>query len=149
MRRPSLDSLRVAHSCEQRITHATPASFYAHVVDRSFPSSHRFESQLTSPAGDLESKIATFLVGEGPQGQTVDFAFGGGHCFFIPNTTAGSCRTDDRDLLAVAEKNGITVVRGMQELKAWHDGEGHAGTGPVLGLFADSVSASSCSWTGC
>lgn len=101
-----------------RITHATPAAFYAHVVDR-----------------DLESEIATFLVGDGPLGNIVDFAFGGGECFFLPNSTAGSCRTDDQDLLAAAEKNGMQVLRGNRALEAWHDDD-HRDQRPVLGLFA-------------
>lgn len=34
---------------------------------------------------------------------------GGGRCFFTPNTTAGSCRTDDIDALALAKDLGYTV----------------------------------------
>ncbi|KAK4057298.1 vacuolar alkaline phosphatase [Microbotryomycetes sp. JL221] len=105
-----------------RITHATPASFYAHVVDR-----------------DLESEIATFLIGNGPKSQVVDFALGGGECFFLPNSTIGdkgtSCRTDDQDLFDQAIKNGYTVLRGPRELREWHDKAGHEGS-PVIGLFA-------------
>ncbi|ORY87441.1 alkaline-phosphatase-like protein [Leucosporidium creatinivorum] len=101
-----------------RITHATPASFYAHVVDR-----------------DLESEIASFLVGTGPRGPSVDIALGGGECFFLPNSTKGSCRTDGEDMLAKAEELDVTLLRGMNDLRAWHDGDGHEG-GRVLGLFA-------------
>ena len=92
--------------------------------------------------GDLESEIATFLVGEGPRGHLVDIALGGGACFFLPNSTAGSCRTDDFDLLASAEKNGVTVLRGMKALQEWHAEKGHDHGGPVLGLFADQVRSS-------
>ncbi|GAA5851701.1 hypothetical protein JCM8547_001179 [Rhodosporidiobolus lusitaniae] len=103
-----------------RITHATPASFYAHVVDR-----------------DLESEIAEFLVDEAGTGQglTVDFAFGGGKCFFLPNTTAGSCRTDGKDLLAKASEKGIKLVEGMQALREYNEQDAHD-EGTVLGLFA-------------
>ncbi|SCZ89682.1 BZ3500_MvSof-1268-A1-R1_Chr9g10554 [Microbotryum saponariae] len=102
-----------------RITHATPASFYAHVVDR-----------------DLESEIASFLVGKGPQGQVVDIALGGGMCFMRPNSTgAASCRTDDQDMLAVAQQNGYTVLDGIKALRNWHDESNHDGS-PVLGLFS-------------
>ncbi|KAL8283576.1 hypothetical protein RQP46_005679 [Phenoliferia psychrophenolica] len=103
-----------------RITHATPAAFYAHVVDR-----------------DLESEIASMLVGDGPRGHIVDFAMGGGACFFLPNTTTGSCRTDDKDLIATAEGKGVTVLRGVPALRGWHEAKGHEAGGPVLGLFAD------------
>ncbi|BGP25216.1 vacuolar alkaline phosphatase [Rhodotorula toruloides] len=103
-----------------RITHATPASFYAHVPDR-----------------DLESEIAEFLVGEegsALKGLRVDFAFGGGKCFFLPNGTRGSCRTDGKDMLAKAKARGVRVVDGMAALRAYKDEE--SVNGPILGLFA-------------
>ncbi|GAA5886199.1 hypothetical protein JCM3774_005713, partial [Rhodotorula dairenensis] len=104
-----------------RITHATPASFYAHVPDR-----------------DLETEIADFLVdedGSSLKGLPVDFAFGGGRCFFLPNGTDGSCRTDNKDLLARAKEKGIKVVQGMAELREYREKGGDDAT--VLGLFAD------------
>ena len=110
-----------------RLTHATPASFYAHVPDR-----------------DLETEIADFLVdedGSDLKGLPVDFAFGGGRCFFLPNSTKGSCRTDDRDLLARAKEKGIKVVQGMAELREYRE-EGGGDEGTVLGLFADDVRSS-------
>lgn len=64
-----------------RITHATPAAFYAHIVDR-----------------DLEQDIAEFLVLNHPLGLQVDYALGGGRCFFLPQSQQDSCRTDDKDL---------------------------------------------------
>ncbi|GAA5940885.1 hypothetical protein JCM1841_000415 [Sporobolomyces salmonicolor] len=103
-----------------RLTHATPASFYAHVVDR-----------------DLESEIASFLIGDGPQGQTVDFALGGGRCFFVGNGTQGSCRTDGKDLLAKAKEKGIKVLDGMQALRQYHEEADGAHAGTVLGLLSD------------
>ncbi|KAG0665215.1 hypothetical protein C6P46_000314 [Rhodotorula mucilaginosa] len=105
-----------------RLTHATPASFYAHVPDR-----------------DLETEIADFLVDEDDsdlKGLPVDFAFGGGRCFFLPNSTEGSCRTDDKDLLARAKEKGIKVVQGMAELREYRE-QGGGDEGTVLGLFAD------------
>ncbi|GAA6006938.1 hypothetical protein JCM11491_001447 [Sporobolomyces phaffii] len=109
-----------------RITHATPASFYAHVVDR-----------------DLESEIARFLVGRGsPQGRTVDLAFGGGKCHFLGNATKGSCRTDGEDLLTGTGTEGIKFVDGMKGLREWKDAQAdpanrQAAGETVLGLFAD------------
>lgn len=109
-----------------RLTHATPASFYAHVVDR-----------------DLESEIAEFLVDEAGTGMglTVDFAMGGGRCFFLPNTTKGSCRTDGKDLLEKAKGKGLKVLEGMQALRTYHEEDAHD-EGTVLGLFADDVRSS-------
>ncbi|GAA5987974.1 hypothetical protein JCM10908_007295 [Rhodotorula pacifica] len=104
-----------------RITHATPASFYAHVPDR-----------------DLETEIANFLVdedGSDLKGLPVDFAFGGGRCFFLPNGTDGSCRTDQKDLITRAKEKGVKVVQGMAELREYREQGGDEGA--VLGLFAD------------
>ncbi|GAA94740.1 uncharacterized protein L969DRAFT_94633 [Mixia osmundae IAM 14324] len=84
-----------------RITHATPATFYAHVADR-----------------DAESRIADFLVGDHPLGMQVDYALGGGLCFFLPNTTAGSCRNDDQDMLAKGRKNSRKFIFNATDLRA-------------------------------
>lgn len=72
-----------------RITHATPASFSAHVEDR-----------------DLEDNIARQQVGDNPLGRVVDLMFGGGYCHFLRKATNGSCRNDDRDLWSEASKYG-------------------------------------------
>ncbi|KAG9324664.1 hypothetical protein KVV02_000341 [Mortierella alpina] len=68
-----------------RVTHATPAAFSAHVVHR-----------------DMESEIAVQQIGDYELGRQVDLMLGGGRCFFLPNTTEGSCRTDDRNLIEEA-----------------------------------------------
>ncbi|GJJ76328.1 alkaline phosphatase [Entomortierella parvispora] len=65
-----------------RVTHATPAAFSAHVVHR-----------------DMEADIAVQQMGDYPLGRQVDLMLGGGRCFFLPNTTEGSCRPDGRDLI--------------------------------------------------
>ncbi|KAG0048663.1 hypothetical protein BGZ83_006425 [Gryganskiella cystojenkinii] len=65
-----------------RVTHATPAAFSAHVVHR-----------------DMEADIAVQQMGDYPLKRQVDLMLGGGRCFFLPNTTEGSCRLDDRDLI--------------------------------------------------
>ncbi|ORE09244.1 alkaline phosphatase-like protein [Rhizopus microsporus var. microsporus] len=69
-----------------RITHATPASFSAHVAWR-----------------DWENLIAEQQIGHTPLGRTVDLMFGGGICEFLSNATEGSCRADDRDLFKEAQ----------------------------------------------
>ncbi|KAF9192775.1 hypothetical protein BGZ51_004943 [Haplosporangium sp. Z 767] len=71
-----------------RVTHATPAAFSAHVVHR-----------------DMEDDIAVQQIGDYPLGRQVDLMLGGGRCFFLPNTTDGSCRADDRDLIQDIKKN--------------------------------------------
>ncbi|KAI9475681.1 MAG: alkaline-phosphatase-like protein [Benjaminiella poitrasii] len=69
-----------------RVTHATPAAFSAHIDWR-----------------DLENEIAEQQIGHNPLGRTVDLMFGGGLCEFTRNSSEGSCREDDRDLLAEAK----------------------------------------------
>lgn len=72
-----------------RVTHATPAAFSAHVVHR-----------------DMEADIAVQQIGDYPLGRQVDLMLGGGRCFFLPNTTEGSCRSDDRDLIKESKNYG-------------------------------------------
>ncbi|RUP43304.1 alkaline-phosphatase-like protein [Jimgerdemannia flammicorona] len=72
-----------------RITHATPGSFAAHVVNR-----------------DMENEIAVHELGDYPLGRTVDLMFGGGLCHFLGNATEGSCRMDTRDIWSEGPKYG-------------------------------------------
>jgi alkaline phosphatase len=78
-----------------RITHATPASFSAHVQDR-----------------DNENAIARQQVGDNPLGRTVDLMFGGGYCHFLPKSETGGCRADARNLIDEAKSsyNWTTVM---------------------------------------
>lgn len=76
-----------------RITHATPAAYYAHV-------SHR----------KMEQEIADQLLTA-----NIDVIIGGGAEFFRP-ASAGGKRTDDRDLLAEFKKSQYAVARSDVEL---------------------------------
>jgi alkaline phosphatase len=91
-----------------RITHATPAGFSAHVMDR-----------------DDESRIAAQQLGLQP-----DLMFGGGTDYFLAES-AGGKRKDKRDLLAEARAAGYQVIGTSEELS------GRLRL-PVLGLFAAS-----------
>ncbi|KAJ3088552.1 vacuolar alkaline phosphatase [Quaeritorhiza haematococci] len=77
-----------------RITHATPASFAAHV-----------------PSREMEDQIALHEVGHYPPGRMVDLMFGGGACHFLPNSSTGSCRADETDVFQIATENGWTIGR--------------------------------------
>lgn len=103
-----------------RITDATPACFAAHVNMRS-----------------EEDRIAEQLAGDYPLGRVVDLMFGGGRCHFLPNTTTdSSCRADDKDIVALAKKNGYNYI---DSRAAFDDLKGGAGLKfPMLGLFADT-----------
>ncbi|KAF2465356.1 alkaline phosphatase-like protein [Lindgomyces ingoldianus] len=102
-----------------RITDATPACFAAHVNMR----------------GE-EDRIAEQMVGDYPLGRVVDLMMGGGRCHFLPNSSADSCREDDKDVVALAKKNGYNYASGRKEFDALKGGK--AITLPLLGLFADT-----------
>lgn len=102
-----------------RITHATPGSFAAHVVDR-----------------DLEAAIAVQETGQYALGQNVDLLFGGGKCYFEPNTTAGSCRQDKVDLLKYVRSQDWDLRFDATSLRAMTAADA---TKVNLGLFAQGV----------
>lgn len=102
-----------------RITDATPACFAAHANRREY-----------------EDLIAEQMIGHYPLGRVVDLMIGGGRCHFLPNTTEGSCRADDKDVVAMAkDKFGFTYVDNRKDFdKLGADGEVKL---PLLALIAD------------
>jgi alkaline phosphatase len=102
-----------------RITDATPATFAAHVNMRS-----------------EEDLIAEQMVGQHPLGRVVDMMLGGGKCHFLPNTTHGSCRADDKDIVKLARSKGYSYASNRKEFDALK--LGNAVDLPILGLFADT-----------
>ncbi|KAF9080847.1 hypothetical protein BGX23_001594 [Mortierella sp. AD031] len=105
-----------------RVTHATPAAFSAHVVHR-----------------DMEADIAVQQIGDYPLGRQVDLMLGGGRCFFLPNTTEGSCRTDDRDLIKESKDYGWSnVVYNQDEFQELIKKNHGTLPLPALGLFHPS-----------
>lgn len=99
-----------------RITDATPACFAAHVNKR-----------------EEEDRIAEQLLGDYPLGRTVDLMLGAGRCHFLPNSSTGSCRQDNKDLILKAKSNGFTYFSSRQEF----DNIDKTAKLPLLGLFAD------------
>ncbi|CAG8743254.1 9678_t:CDS:2, partial [Ambispora leptoticha] len=97
-----------------RITHATPASFSAHVIQR-----------------NMESEIAVQQIGDYPLGRQVDLMFGGGRCFFLGNSTDGSCRTDSRDVISDAKKR----FHYLSTRKEFENIEIKKDSLPIMGLF--------------
>jgi len=102
-----------------RITHATPATTYAHVCHR-----------------DAENTIAAQAVPGGTGynsalGDGVDVLLGGGRQFFLPNT-AGGKRTDGRDLTAEFKSKGYTYVANKTEFAA------APAANKLVGLFTNS-----------
>lgn len=110
-----------------RITHATPAGFYAQVLHR-----------------DMEARIALQLL----EGGKVDVALSSGAQFFIPKGTrveehpalkttpkeagwGASKREDDKDLLEEFKKKGYVIVANSFELKELDP----KASPKILGLF--------------
>ncbi|KAJ2814217.1 vacuolar alkaline phosphatase [Coemansia furcata] len=112
-----------------RITHATPGSFAAHVVHR-----------------DMEELIAQHMISYNSSltpAPTVDLMFGGGRCFFAPETpnpAAGnptsSCRSDQLDLWQFAQKNyGYSTISTRSQFDEILAADKKL---PLLGLFTNS-----------
>ncbi|KAH7420111.1 alkaline phosphatase [Cadophora sp. MPI-SDFR-AT-0126] len=114
-----LDGFKTGLVATSRITHATPASYAAHVVHR-----------------DSEAKIAEHEIGYGhPLGSVVDILLGGGRCYFKPRSQAGSCRSDEIDLLKFGKEKGYNVFTdraGFDKLKG-----GESAKLPFVGLFTE------------
>ncbi|KAJ3212197.1 hypothetical protein HDU67_003974 [Dinochytrium kinnereticum] len=98
-----------------RITHATPASFSAHVPDR-----------------NMESEIALYQLGNYSLGRNVDLMFGGGACFFKPRNMPGSCRLDSIDPSEAAISKGWNMLSTRKEFDAITDDIPF----PLMGLLA-------------
>ncbi|KAK4639335.1 vacuolar alkaline phosphatase [Podospora bellae-mahoneyi] len=101
------------------VTDATPACFASHV-------GYRWQMD----------EIAMQEIGEGVLGRSVDLILGGGRCHFLKNSTAGSCRQDDVDVVEIGQKKhgwGYVDDRaGFDSLKL-----GKNVSLPLLGLFAE------------
>ncbi|KPI37602.1 Repressible alkaline phosphatase [Cyphellophora attinorum] len=102
-----------------RLTDATPACFAAHANRREY-----------------EDLIAEQMIGHYPLGRVVDVMIGGGRCHFLPNTTEGSCRADDRDVVAMAKDNGFHYISSRSEFDTLNAKGGVKL--PLLGLLADT-----------
>jgi len=105
-----------------RVTHATPATTYAHICHR-----------------DLENDIAAQAVPGGAGynaalGGGLDVLMGGGRKHFLPSTASGGYRTDGRDLTAELTAGGYTVALD----RAGFDAATAANTGKLAGLFTSS-----------
>lgn len=79
------------------------------------------------------------MISTHPLGSQVDLAFGGGLCFFLPNSSTHSCRTDDLDLIKASKNkankkrpyNFITTRKEFDNLSSDSDSLG------TIGLFGD------------
>ncbi|KAL9935393.1 hypothetical protein V8E36_005741 [Tilletia maclaganii] len=111
----------VALVTTSRVTHATPASYSAHVNDR-----------------DNENEIASQQLGVSSRryllGRQVDLIWGGGLRHFTNGT--GTKRTDGRDLVAEARAANWSIALTRADFDAYNKGQNVKF--PSLGLFTSS-----------
>ncbi|KAK2733394.1 hypothetical protein FQN57_002134 [Myotisia sp. PD_48] len=100
-----------------RLTDATPACFSSHAAQRGY-----------------EDLIAEHQLGEYPLGLQLDLMIGGGRCHYLPNSTDGSCRKDDRDLVELAKSKSFTYFDDRKGFDALNGGKN--AKLPLLGLLA-------------
>jgi len=114
-----------------RLTHATPATAYAHLPNRSWESDAALPADAVA-AGcvDLAAQLLETWTAEGGP---VDIALGGGRAAFIPSATGGQ-REDGRDLASEWAAQGGVYVEDAAGFRALSPGD----DAPVLGLFASS-----------
>lgn len=96
--------------CTSAITHATPASFSAHV-----------------PKRKMEPEIAEQIAAK-----EIEVLFGGGRAFFIPQSEKGSLRKDGKNVLQILESR-MEVITTIEEFHALETPV------RVAGLFADKA----------
>ncbi|RYP09935.1 hypothetical protein DL764_000977 [Monosporascus ibericus] len=121
--------LEAAHLAEYKtglvvtsvINHATPACYSAHVLDRN----------------SYEDIAAQQIGYSHPLGSVVDLLFGGGRCYYKPQSDSGSCRNDDVDLFSWAEEQGYRVMQNRDQFDELEKGKGKAAVLPYIGLFND------------
>jgi len=89
------------------ITDATPAVFASHVPHR-----------------NLQDQIAVQYLEKG-----IDVILGGGKAYWIPASSPGSSRKDERDLILEAKRLGYNIVSNLSELESVQSGK-------ILGLFS-------------
>lgn len=114
-----------------RLTHATPATAYAHVPDRNWESDTSLPADaVAAGCRDIaEQLIDTWFTDRG----AVSVALGGGRAAFRP-AGAGGRREDGRDLAEEWSILGGSYVEDAAGLRALDVN----GEEPVLGLFTDS-----------
>ncbi len=110
------------------ITHATPASVYAHSPERDWEADSDLP-ELAREEGciDIARQLIEFL-----SGGDIDVVLGGGARNFVPSTKGG--RRTAGNLIEQWQERGGFFVDSIDSLRAIDPGT----SGPLLGLFSDS-----------
>lgn len=117
-----------------RITHATPATAYAHVPERDWENDSEMpKAEKASGCKDIALQFVEFSYGDG-----IDVTFGGGRSEFLPKSVRGpegnkGKRKDNRNLISEWKIKHPTGQYVWND-KMFDSLEPQA-TGPVLGLF--------------
>lgn len=112
-----------------RLTHATPATMYAHSVARDWESDIDLLPQaVEAGCRDIAAQLLAFDAGDG-----IDVAFGGGRRAFLPAAQGGQ-RADGRDLVSEWRAQDAVAVTDAAAFRALDP----RATTRVLGLFTDS-----------
>ena len=115
-----------------RVTHATPATTYAHSSDRNWESDHALP-QLAKDSGCLD--IASQFVHS--DASPLDVLFGGGRRHFLPKSIGGK-RQDGQNLIKQWQEKGqyvdnLSALNGLGSLA-----DQSKDSSPWLGLFSSS-----------
>ena len=113
-----------------RITHATPASVYAHSAERYWENDAKLPAEaVKNGCKDIAAQFAEFSVGNG-----IDITLGGGRSYFLPQTEGGA-RKDGRNLIDEWKKGEAKA--NYVSNKAELDTVTSSNSSRVLGLFND------------
>ena len=104
-----------------RITHATPATTYAHLCNRN--GENTIAAQMVPNGAGFNTAL----------GDGIDVVLGGGKRHFLPSTESGGYRSDSRNLVTEMQTAGYQYVTTSAELSA-----APASTAKLLGLFTSS-----------
>jgi alkaline phosphatase len=114
-----LKGMRTGIVVTTNITDATPAAFSAHAAHRAMQSMIAMQQIIDIAKLNKKNKWG------------IDLMFGGGKCFFLPNTDPNSCRNDTNDIYSIAKNvygyNTVGTKQEMDNLKQL----------PVLGFFSN------------
>lgn len=119
------------------LTHATPATAYAHVPERYWEvDANMPEAEKAAGCKDIALQFFEFSYGDG-----IEVAFGGGRQHFLPRSVTGpegkdGKRADNRNLVAEWQQKHVTGHYVWNQ-QMFNDIDPEA-SGPVLGLFNPS-----------
>lgn len=119
------------------LTHATPATAYAHVPERGWENDSRIpEAEKAAGCTDIAQQFVDFSFGDG-----IEVAFGGGRQHFLPKSVTGpegnkGYRTDGRNLISEWQQKHPTGQYVWDE-QTFNQLDVQQ-SGPVFGLFNGS-----------